>query len=144
MFSIKVDPKSRRDTVKLVLEFQKASLKKVERALGNAVLNGTRDAKKSVAKINDTGNLNRSIFQSRIERFLFSITARAHYAPYIEFGTGTEVDLSDLNEIGIPESYALQFKGRGIRKVNLPARPFFFLNIKQAFDTAIAILSKTL
>lgn len=43
------------------------------------------------------------------------------YAPYVEFGTGTGVDVpSELRD------YAIQFKGRGIRQVNLPARPFFF------------------
>ncbi len=43
------------------------------------------------------------------------------YAPYVEFGTGTKVvapdDVAD---------YAMTFKGRGIRKVNLPARPYLF------------------
>ena len=29
-------------------------------------------------------------------------------------------------ELGIPASYASQFKGKGIKDVNLPARPFFF------------------
>lgn len=45
----------------------------------------------------------------------------AKYAPFIEFGTGTFVDVPQ----GL-EEYALQFKGKGIRQVNLPARPFFF------------------
>lgn len=44
-----------------------------------------------------------------------------NYAPYVEFGTGTGVDVpTELRD------YAIQFKGRGIRQVNLPARPFFF------------------
>lgn len=43
------------------------------------------------------------------------------YAPYVEFGTGTLVRVaSDLSE------YASQFRGKGIRKVNLRARPYFF------------------
>lgn len=47
------------------------------------------------------------------------IEAGAHYAPYVEFGTGTLVDVPS----GL-EDYAIQFKGKGVKQVNLPARPF--------------------
>jgi len=43
------------------------------------------------------------------------------YAPFVEFGTGTEVDVP----AGL-EEYAMQFKGEGKRQVNLPARPSLF------------------
>lgn len=43
------------------------------------------------------------------------------YAPYVEFGTGGMVSIP----AGL-EDVAAQFKGKGIKKVNLPARPFFF------------------
>lgn len=43
------------------------------------------------------------------------------YAPYVEFGTGGLVSVPP----GL-EDVAIQFKGKGIAKVNLPARPFFF------------------
>lgn len=43
------------------------------------------------------------------------------YAPYVEFGTGGMVNIP----AGM-EDVAGQFKGRGLKKVNLPARPFFF------------------
>jgi len=33
--------------------------------------------------------------------------------------------------LGIPESYAMQFKGKGVKKVNLPARPYFFNSIRR-------------
>jgi len=45
----------------------------------------------------------------------------AEYAPYIEWGTGTEVDVP--TEL---KSYAIQFKGKGKKQVNMPAQPFFF------------------
>lgn len=51
----------------------------------------------------------------------YVVFVSAEYAPYVEFGTGTEVQVpSELND------YARQFKGSGKRLVNLPARPFFF------------------
>ena len=43
------------------------------------------------------------------------------YAPYVEFGTGGLVNVPN----GL-EDIAIQFKGKGIKQVNLPARPFFF------------------
>ena len=43
------------------------------------------------------------------------------YAPYVEFGTGTKVNVPK----GL-ENYASQFKGKGIRQINLSARPFLF------------------
>lgn len=49
------------------------------------------------------------------------VESRAHYSPYVEFGTGGMVNVPQ----GL-ESYAMQFKGKGIRKVNLPPRPFLF------------------
>lgn len=43
------------------------------------------------------------------------------YAPFVEFGTGKKVSIpSDLKD------YASQFRGKGIREVNLHARPYFF------------------
>lgn len=44
-----------------------------------------------------------------------------NYAPYVEFGTGTKVKVN-----ADTRDYAIQFKGRGIREVNLIARPYFF------------------
>jgi HK97 gp10 family phage protein len=45
----------------------------------------------------------------------------AHYAPYVEFGTGTSVKIpTELVQ------FASEFIGDGIREVNLPARPFFY------------------
>lgn len=50
-----------------------------------------------------------------------SAGAYVRYAPYVEFGTGDFVSVpSNLTD------YALQFKGRGLRKVNNRARPYFF------------------
>ena len=49
------------------------------------------------------------------------VGTNVHYAPYVEFGTGTSVSVPT----GL-EDYAMQFKGRGIRKVNIRARPYLF------------------
>jgi len=48
------------------------------------------------------------------------------YAPYVEFGTGGFVFFGESWVDSELEAYASQFKGKGIRKVNLYPQPFFF------------------
>ena len=73
----------------------------------------------------DTGFLKNSLsvqtkgLEARVE-------AGVHYAPYVEFGTGGLVDVP----AGL-EEYALRFKGKGIKQVNLPPRPFLFTTFEQ-------------
>lgn len=54
------------------------------------------------------------------------VTANANYAAYVEFGTGELVSVPK----GL-EDYAIQFNGKGIREVNLPARPFLFPSLNE-------------
>lgn len=69
----------------------------------------------------DTGALRQHTFWTRFGRLQFGLFSNMPYAAYVEFGTGGLVDVPK----GL-EDYAIKFKGRGIKKVNLPARPFFF------------------
>jgi len=91
--------------------------------IGRSALEIARIAKQNV--VVDSGNLKQSIKTERKGKTA-EVVAGAKYAPYVEFGTGGLVDLTDMLELGIPASYAAQFKGKGIKNVNLPARPFFF------------------
>jgi len=50
-----------------------------------------------------------------------TVFVKADYGPYVEFGTGALVNVPR----GL-EEYAIQFKGKGVKKVNLPARPFMY------------------
>ena len=65
------------------------------------------------------------------------------YGPFIEFGTGNKVNVP--NEL---HDYAMQFKGAGIREVNLSARPYlypaFFINRQKFIRACDAILKKVL
>lgn len=66
-----------------------------------------------------TGALINSIGATRNESLEYEIYASKYYAPYVEFGTGTLVDVPK----GL-EEYAMQFYvGPG---VNIPAHPFLF------------------
>ena len=70
----------------------------------------------------DLGTLKQSIWNfPRNGGLNYVIRVDAKHAPYIEFGTGTEVEVpTELT------AYAEQFRGEGKKDINLPARPFFF------------------
>jgi len=107
---------------------------KVSNELGKTGLEIVRLAKREVPA--PTGTLRNTISAQRSGKTV-NVIAAAHYAPYVEFGTGGRVDLDDMLRLGIPASYAAQFKGKGIRDVNLPARPFFFSSARVGFQNLL-------
>lgn len=110
--------------------------KTLSNELGKTGLEIVRLAKREVRY--DNGDLRKSISaETNKTTKSVVIQALAHYAPYVEFGTGGRVDLTDMTELGIPESYAAQFKGKGIKDVNLPARPFFFSSARIGFKNLL-------
>ena len=97
--------------------------KTLSNELGRSAMDIVRMAKQNVRV--DKGMLKQSIRSERKGKTV-EVIAGANYAPYVEFGTGGMVNLDDMLQLGIPSSYAAQFKGKGIKEVNLPARPFFY------------------
>lgn len=97
----------------------------------------SRDAK-SAAPI-DLGFLRNAISVVENGRLDYEVVAQRHYAPYVEFGTGGLVDVP----AGL-EDYAIQFKGKGIKQVNLPARPYLFPSYEQEKVKLLERLRKTL
>jgi HK97 gp10 family phage protein len=83
----------------------------------------------------DMGFLRNSISSKKNQEFVYEIVVQRYYGPYVEFGTGGLVDVP----AGL-EQYAMQFKGDGIRQVNLPARPFLF----PAYEAERVLLVKRL
>lgn len=69
----------------------------------------------------DTGELRQSIKAAKNEDLSWRVVVLAKHGPYIEFGTGGLVrvpeELVDL---------ALQFKGRGVKKIDLRPQPFLY------------------
>jgi len=108
--------------------------KTLSNELGKTGLEIVRLAKRAAPV--DKGALKQSISTQRSGKSV-NIVAAANYAPYVEFGTGGSVDLTDMTQLGIPESYAAQFKGKGIKDVNLPARPFFFSSARIGFKNLL-------
>jgi hypothetical protein len=70
----------------------------------------------------DTGFLKNHVTVNRLGQLSYEIVSGARYSAYVEFGTITHVKVPT----GL-EAYALQFKGRGIKKTGgMYPRPFFF------------------
>lgn len=86
------------------------------------------------------GRLRSGIFsQLSASGFGGRVWVSVSYAPYQEFGTGDLVD--------VPagwEEFAMQFKGRGIRKVNIRAKRFLFNAWANEIEKFIANLKNIL
>lgn len=107
---------------------------KVSNELGKTGLEIVRLAKRAAPV--DKGTLRQSISAQKSGKTI-NIVANAKYSPYVEFGTGDDVDLDDMLRLGIPPSYAEQFRGKTGRKVNLPPRPFFFSSARVGFNNLL-------
>lgn len=89
----------------------------------------------------DTGKLKQSIKAEKKGKKV-EIVAGQDYAPYIEFGTGGNVDFDDMIQLGIPASYAAQFKGA--KPGNLKPKPFFFGSVRIGFNNMLNRLKNNL
>ena len=69
----------------------------------------------------DHGRLNGSITTQKIADAAYRIYTPVKYAPYVEFGTGRLTSIPSALQ-----ALASKFKGKGIKEVNLPARPFMY------------------
>ena len=72
---------------------------------------------------------------NRGDKIMYTVGSRLKYAPYVEFGTGGIVNVPAGYE-----DFAIQFKGKGIRKINLRPRPYLI----PAFESEIPILRKNI
>lgn len=71
-----------------------------------------------------TGDLRRSgYYKATLKGFGAEVGFTVPYAPYLEFGTGGYVNIPE----GF-EEFASQFKGKGLRQVNITPRPFLIPN----------------
>jgi HK97 gp10 family phage protein len=86
----------------------------------------------------DNGILRNSIQLKEVntgDKIMYTVGSRLKYAPYVEFGTGGTVNVPAGYE-----DFAIQFKGKGIRKINLRPRPYLI----PAFESEIPILRKNI
>ena len=88
----------------------------LETSCQHIVLNAKKDARV------DKGGIRQGISFAGAN-LSYVIVSTKHYSPYHDFGTGTQVQVPA--EVS---AYASQFKGRGVKKVNIKPKPFFFSN----------------
>lgn len=92
--------------------------KEVEMLVAQTTKNIERGAKSSVPT-RYSGI--KSMIQSKVEKLHGEVWVQKHYAPYVEFGTGGLVNVP-----GELKDFAMQFKGKGIRRINKKAEPYFY------------------
>jgi phage gpG-like protein len=123
MLTFEFNNKSKQEFLKYLKGLEGEILSIVKGEIEDSLLKIESEATKNVRV--DTGALKNSIQSTPIKQSKTKVEGGvfvgANYAPYVEFGTGTEVEVpSELTQ------FAKQFKGKGKKKVNLPARPFFY------------------
>lgn len=87
--------------------------------------------------VHDNGTLIQGIDFRKIAYKRYVVFSSEFYSAYHEFGTGGEVN--------IPrgwEDVARQFKGKGIKRINLAPRPFFYPAYKEAKKQVLKDLRK--
>lgn len=84
------------------------------------------EAKRLAPKDKGAAGLSGNIVAEKINKKSWTVTAYEKYSAFMEFGTG--------GLVSIPkgwESMAAQFKGKGIKKVNLMPQPFLYPAFKK-------------
>jgi hypothetical protein len=119
-FNIRIEGLDR--SLQKLANLQAQNKNEVKKAINETAVNIERKAKENLAALpfkDSAGGLAQSGYiLYDADGYGTSVGFNAHYAPYVEYGTGTEVDVPQ----GF-EAYAMQFKrGDGI---NIPAMPYF-------------------
>jgi len=119
MARINLKVKGVADIQKKFAAFGRDAEKQFEDITKIAALDIAADAKR-LAPV-DKGDLQQSIVSIEITKLIYQIAALSPYAAYQEFGTGFLTDVpAGLEEL------ALQFKGDGIKEINIPPQPFLY------------------
>jgi hypothetical protein len=131
VFDIRIEEAQIRGVIQALKEFEVEKKAGVRREVSRALIDIQRNAKKSCVvgtpesvgkRVYFGARLRSSIFMQTMEDGMSGVVwTDVPYAPYVEFGTGKMVEVPE----GL-EDFAWQFKGRGVREVNLKARPFLF------------------
>ena len=130
---IRIEVEGQEAAIKGLEQAKKEFIERIEDDVFVLVDNISIKASNKANAFVDKGFLKNSIYKE-VKGLNAEVGATVHYSPYVEFGTGGTVDVPQ----GL-EDYAIQFKGAGIRQINLPARPFLF---NSAFEELKILLDK--
>lgn len=112
------------DALDKLARLAKQNQDEAKQAIAETAINIERKAKDNLASLPFKKSVG-GIMQSAYilygnDRLSADVGFAKHYAPYIEYGTGTNVDVPQ----GF-EDYAIQFIGDGIKQVNIKPMPYF-------------------
>ncbi len=107
--------------LKNLQKFGAAAAVEIDKITEEIVINIVADAKINAPK--NLGKLGegKSIEKVKIKESNYKAVVNKEYAAYVEFGTGTKVQVpTELYEM------ASKFKGAGIKEVNIRAQPYLY------------------
>ena len=101
--------------------------KAINQELSNEIASAANNIRNSAIRLAPVnfGVLRGSIVAEKITDLSYIIEARVKYAAYVEFGTGGLVTVPSEYK-----DYAILFKGKGLRKVNMRAQPYLFPSLE--------------
>jgi hypothetical protein len=112
------------NTLDKLARLGKQNESEAKKAIAETAINIERKSKENLAAIEfkeSTGGVAQSAYILYTPNKLGAdVGFNLHYAPYLEYGTGTNVDVPK----GF-EDYAWQFKGNDVRQVNIKPTPYF-------------------
>ena len=124
-------------TVKSFLKFEREGQQEFSKVTQLNARDIEGNAKGLVKK--DFGKLGQSIAALEIDELNWKIVVHAKYGPYVEFGTGKMVQVpQELVDM------AIRFKGKGVREVNLPARPYLYPSFVKGRNRYVKDLAQAL
>ena len=139
---IKIDPGDLTRLNNKISVLRKEAPKKLSTNIAHSVKFMENDAVKNAPR--DNGDLIRSI-GSEVVGMTAEVFANVKYAPYQEFGTGSLVDVSEAESLGIPGATIKRlYKGKGKRKINIPPQPFFFPAVRKGLKKLLDGIEKDL
>lgn len=137
MASLKLDISGMNNLKKAIATKQKDLIEGIDNEMNAGVMD--INAKQIAYTPVDTGRLkggNHFDISKPLNKILEN---NIQYAPYIEFGTGGMVQIPK----GL-EDIAVQFKGKGLRKVNIRPQPFFYRAYFEQYPKMIQRIKKLL
>lgn len=129
MISVKIKQSDLNDLNRKLNQLKSFSKEGLSKEIGDTAAFSAARMQKSVPT--DKAALKQDIGFGRMGK-MARVFSKAFYSPYVEFGTRDgNMKFDDMLELGIPKSYAEQFKANPLKKkTNQNARPFFFSSVR--------------
>ena len=143
MISVKIKQSELNDLNRKLNQLKSFSKDELSKQIGDTAAFSAARMQKSVPR--DKAALIQGIGYGRMGK-MARVFSKVFYSPYIEFGTRDgNMKFDDMLQLGIPKSYAEQFKANPLKKkTNLNARPFFFSSLRVELKSLMDRLERRL